>query len=590
MKLIKNLIERFKNIQPSDLSKIKIGTKVNSEDHSNDLDRNTKENTSKKNKFINKFFDSNKIKKFIDTSEPVVSLEITNKEIILFEISDTEQVKPNLKKAIFYPTDLAIQKDFLQNTYEISALLKKIFDEEKIQAKNIAISLPSLNCIIRTVTLPLMSEKNLSNSAKENNFWKEYIKTSDNFDEFSISYQVLSKNVTDGTMEILFTGTKLSEIELYKTIIEQAGLNLVYAQPKCFAIYQIQQKIKNSTSGNLENGFTAILEFGLGENYLMIVHQEKPLIADFFLRESDQELLSKATEEELQGIMRRYIPQLKQSIQDFEKKFEKRIRNIKVICNIDSCEKFLEIFRKELVNTSFATMNPFQELNLSEDIKNKISTKDSSLFSSLTGLALQKFDVFLKKNNKNFLEKINLAPSLSNFIKTKRIQLISQFCLKIFCILILGVYFSKITISTGSMFHYKKELNNFSVVNNNLEQSKKTLITLNKELEVINQSLKITNSVKSNRTKSYRILAQIANSVPNGVRFLSLEYNGDDEITIEGDATTDLSILGLITNLNKQSLIEQASLILVSSDKMGSNADRTKKGFKITCKIKKEDS
>ena len=30
------------------------------------------------------------------------------------------------------------------------------FDEEKIQAKNIAISLPSLNCIIRTVTLPLM--------------------------------------------------------------------------------------------------------------------------------------------------------------------------------------------------------------------------------------------------------------------------------------------------------------------------------------------------------------------------------------------------------------------------------------------------
>ena len=97
------------------------------------------------------------------------------------------------------------------------------------------------------------------------------------------------------------------------------------------------------------------------------------------------------------------------------------------------------------------------------------------------------------------------------------------------------------------------------------EKVSKQELTLKKELALMKRSLKLTNSVNSNKRINYLVLAQIINSVPSGVKFASLEYNGSNRIIIQGDANTDNAILKLITNLNKQKLIQQASFSLVLS-------------------------
>ena len=60
----------------------------------------------------------------------------------------------------------------------------------------------------------------------------------------------------------------------------------------------------------------------------------------------------------------------------------------------------------------------------------------------------------------------------------------------------------------------------------------------------------IVKSLKSNKEISYRILAQIASSVPKRVKFDSVEYNGNNQVIIQGVAASDQDILKLISNLN----------------------------------------
>ena len=98
----------------------------------------------------------------------------------------------------------------------------------------------------------------------------------------------------------------------------------------------------------------------------------------------------------------------------------------------------------------------------------------------------------------------------------------------------------------------------------------------------MDKSLELSSSIKSNKTISFRVLAQIASAVPKRVRFSKIEYNGSNLIILEGSAFSDQDILKLISNLKTKKLISQASLanMNISNQSQGS---QTMKGFKIAC-------
>ena len=107
-----------------------------------------------------------------------------------------------------------------------------------------------------------------------------------------------------------------------------------------------------------------------------------------------------------------------------------------------------------------------------------------------------------------------------------------------------------------------------------------------KELGLIVTTLKLSDSLKSNKEISYRILAQIASSVPKRVKFDSVEYNGKDQVVIKGVAASDQDILKLISNLSSKKLIKQASLGSMSLPRSTSGG-QVRKGFKIFVKVKR---
>ena len=118
------------------------------------------------------------------------------------------------------------------------------------------------------------------------------------------------------------------------------------------------------------------------------------------------------------------------------------------------------------------------------------------------------------------------------------------------------------------------------------EQKSLELGKVTKELSIIKTTLKLSTTLKSNKELTYRVLAQIASSVPTKLKFDQVDYNGATLITIQGVAASDQDILKFIENLGKQNLIEQASLSSMRLPQT-SKTGITMKGFRVFVKIKK---
>ena len=246
-----------------------------------------------------------------------------------------------------HPIDLPDETSVLDNAEKVTTELNLAIQKSKVDVKNVAISIPVTSAIIRVVTAPLMKEEELQKAIETNSLWENLVQLTDNLDDYSIFHQVINRNEKDNTMDILFVASKLADINSYVAIVKSSGLNPVIIDVKCFALKSAVDQINQISNKTEDANLTAVLEFGLDENYLMILYDNNPIITDIFIRGQDRKILQESQDaEEKEGLVRRYVTQVKQAIQDFETKYEKRIRNVKVVSDITNVEEYLGNFRK----------------------------------------------------------------------------------------------------------------------------------------------------------------------------------------------------------------------------------------------------
>ena len=210
-----------------------------------------------------------------------------------------------------------------------------LFGEHAVVYGKPAIAIPVTSAIIRVVTAPLMTDEELKKAIDTDSLWENLVQLTDNLNDYSIFHQVINKDKTGNTMDILFVASKLSDINNYTDIIKKGGLNAVIIDVKCFALKSAVDQVNQIAGSIEESNLTAVLEFGLDENYLMILYENNPIITDIFIRNQDREILQNSQDqEEKEALVRRFITQVKQAVQDFETKYEKRIRNIKVVSDL----------------------------------------------------------------------------------------------------------------------------------------------------------------------------------------------------------------------------------------------------------------
>ena len=542
-----------------------------------------------KNNFKSKLegFFKSKLGKSSVQGEEILGVELSNKEIRLAQITTNKANQWVLEKFDTHKIEIADESSVLDNAEKFTDELRLVIQKNKITTPNAALSIPVTSAIIRVVTAPLMKDEELQKAIETNSLWENLVQLTDNLDDYSIFHQVINKNEKANTMDILFVASKLADINSYTTIIKNAGLNPVIIDVKCFALKSAVDQINQISNKTEDANLTAVLEFGLDENYLMILYDNNPIITDIFLRGLDRKILLGSDDiEEKEGLIRRYVTQVKQAIQDFETKYEKRIRNIKVVSDIDNVEEYLSFFRKNLMNVGFNLFDPTDGLQIPKQFEDKINLENKSYLTTAIGLAFRKLDVFGYYKFVTAVKNINLLPNRQSMFKQKKMKAISGFAFKGIAASIAALYIILFSLSFWNIFSYNKQLADYDNVKKIHKEKGLEDKKISKELKLIETTLKLSRTLKSNKELTYRVLAQIASSVPKRVRFDKVEYNGKYNLTIQGIAATDQDILKFIENLGKQKLIEQASLSSMKLPK-ATVGGATMKGFRVFVKIKR---
>ena len=543
----------------------------------------TPPSNNKKDSFFSKFL-KNRLGKKAVQGEEVVGVELTAGEIRLAQMTNNKANQWVLDKFLVHKIEgLGDDATVIENSEKIGEELKIAMQRAKINTSNAAISIPVTSAIIRVVTSPLMEDEELKKAIATDSLWENLVQLTDNLSDYSIFYQVINRDPKANTMDLLFVASKLSDINSYTSIIEKGGLNPVIIDVKCFALKSAVDQT-NQIRGSAEDAnLTALLEFGLDENYVMILYENNPIITDIFIRSQDRTTLKQSdNQEEMDALIRRYMNQVKQAIQDFETKYEKRIRNLKVVSNLHNVDIYLENFRKILVNTGFELFDPIKELKVPAQLEENVKQNNKSYFATAIGLAFRKLDVFGYFKFVTAVKNINLLPNRETMMAQKKAKAFSNFAFKGVVSVVTVIYIVLFGLSFWNIHDLNKKLNGYENVLKQHKQTGNEKKKYAKKLGAITKSLELSGSIKSNKSLSFRTLAQVTSAVPKRVKFEKIEYDGNRKIIVTGLGSSDQDILKLIANLNNKKLIKQATLANMTLPK-ASTGSPNMKGFKVVC-------
>ena len=575
------MFDKLKNLKLSDLK----GSK-------NTSDKSLSGQKTHKNKvkeLFQKFFQS-KVSKMSVAGEEIAGLDITKEAIRVAQVSQDKEENWILDKFSYRLLDQEkISENILESKDYIAEEISLAMSNAKITSKNIALSIPVTSAIIRVVTSPLMTEDELQKAIETDSLWENLVQLTDNLNDYSIFHQVINRNSKNNTMDILFVASKLADVNAYSSMAKKAGLNPVIMDVKCFTLKNAHDNTKFKSINKNEN--SVILELGLDENYVMIIHNNIPIITDIFLRQQEkQHLLDVMNEQiptEADAVIRRYAMQVKQAITDYEAKYENKITSIQVVSSLKNINFLIPAFKKNLPTTGFINFDPLQSVSVPSYNSEKIPTDNKSPMASVLGLAYRKLDVFGYYKFVTAVKNINLLPNRDAIRQQNKLKFLSGFAMKGVAGAVAGIYLLLIIFSYFQISTNKEKLMEFDQVQMEFDKLNVQFSKLSKKRREMQKSLDLGKMINSNQASSYRTLAQVTRSVPLRVNFTKISFDGENNLIIEGMAFSDQDILNFISNLNAKSLIEQASLANMKVENSeATSGNNNKKGFVINCKLK----
>ena len=541
-------------------------------------------------------FFSSKISKINATTEEVVGIDISHEAIHVAQASKKSDEKWILDKFSYRFLDQTKIKENLLDTpdYLVSEITLALANAN-ITTKNVALSIPVTSAIIRVVTSPLMTEEELKNAVETNSLWENLIQLSDNLNDYSIFHQVINRDTAKNLMDILFVASKLSDVNGYSALFKKAGLNPIIIDVRCFTLKNaVDERSKTRLLFKESKGIepqSAILEFGLEENYLIIIHNSIPIITDIFLRPQEKSILTSVNEnnipQEAEDLIRRYTLQVKQAIADYETKFQSKISDIKIITSLKNYEVFMKMFKNNILNIGVNILDPLSEVTVPEYNKEKTDIKNKSPFTSAIGLAYRKLDVFGYYKFVTAVKNINLLPNRDAIRQQAKFKFLSGFAFKNFALGLVALYIFLTAFSFFRIYYNDKKLEQFAAIEAEFIKINAPYSAVNRQVNLLKQSGQIGTTLRSNQNTSYQTLVQISNSTQPRVRFSKIEYDGNLNIKIEGTAFSDQDILNFVAALNKQKTIASATLssVNVAGQQQGLSAAPSK-AFVILCQVR----
>ena len=191
----------------------------------------------------------------------LVGLDIGSSSVKVCELQQVgkgSQVRYRLKKLgqVALPPDAIVDGDIMDSNAVASAI-RQVLAEQKIKAKDVAVSVSGQQVMVKKVTFPLMSHAELAESVR----WEaeSFFPAGQGLDSYALDYYLIEERAAEGNMDVVLVACRKDKLESYVSCVAQAGCSPKVVDVDVFAI---QNAYEVNASGGARDEVVALVNLG----------------------------------------------------------------------------------------------------------------------------------------------------------------------------------------------------------------------------------------------------------------------------------------------------------------------------------------
>ena len=134
------------------------------------------------------------------------------------------------------PFDAIVEGDIMDSN-AVATAIRQVLAEQKIKARDVAISVAGQQVMVKKVTFPLMSPAELAESVR----WEaeSFFPAGQGLDAYALDFAVLEERPAEGNMDVVLVACRKDKIESYLSCVAMAGAKPVLVDVDVFALQNL---------------------------------------------------------------------------------------------------------------------------------------------------------------------------------------------------------------------------------------------------------------------------------------------------------------------------------------------------------------
>jgi type IV pilus assembly protein PilM len=191
----------------------------------------------------------------------LVGLDIGSSSVKVCELQQLgkgSNIRYRLQKLgqVSLPSDAIVDGDIMDSNAVASAI-RQVLGEQKIKAKEVAISVSGQQVMVKKVTFPLMSQAELAESVR----WEaeSFFPAGQGLDSYALDYYLIEERAAEGNMDVVLVACRKDKLEAYASCVAQAGCVPRVVDVDVFAV---QNAYEINTAGGSRDEVVALVNMG----------------------------------------------------------------------------------------------------------------------------------------------------------------------------------------------------------------------------------------------------------------------------------------------------------------------------------------
>lgn len=154
------------------------------------------------------------------------------------------------------PHDAIVDGDIM-DTNAVAAAIRQVLAEQKIKAKEVAISVAGQQVMVKKVQFPHMTRGELAESVR----WEaeSFFPAGQGLDSYALDYAILEERPSEGTMDVVLVACRKDKLESYVGCVTQAGAKVEIVDVDVFAL---QNAHEANAIGGTSDEVVALVNLG----------------------------------------------------------------------------------------------------------------------------------------------------------------------------------------------------------------------------------------------------------------------------------------------------------------------------------------